>query len=183
MPDTSQMFPFKPKALAPPGSHPVPGGVFPVPLAAARLMQMLPPPTCFNGPFVDVERFVELFKTCQLPEETEMKANIGWPVGKLDKGTLSTLEIMRESSTQNQQPQQRRRTRLMPGTMGDQDHLLHQMSDEDSSSLPAFIPPPTSVGNGSQPAIVSGGPMQFPAGDDIYRMRQLKKARTELDRL
>ena len=34
--------------LTAPGSHPVPGGVFPPPPAAAALLQLLPPPQCFN---------------------------------------------------------------------------------------------------------------------------------------
>ncbi|CDQ92596.1 unnamed protein product, partial [Oncorhynchus mykiss] len=46
-PDTSQMIPYQPRHLAPPGLHPVPGGVFPVPPAAVILMKLLPPPTCF----------------------------------------------------------------------------------------------------------------------------------------
>uniref|UniRef100_A0A8C1DUP4 Cleavage stimulation factor subunit 3 n=1 Tax=Cyprinus carpio carpio TaxID=630221 RepID=A0A8C1DUP4_CYPCA len=44
-PDTSQMIPFQPRHLAPPGLHPVPGGVFPVPTTAVILMKLLPPPT------------------------------------------------------------------------------------------------------------------------------------------
>uniref|UniRef100_A0A8C1DX21 Cleavage stimulation factor subunit 3 n=1 Tax=Cyprinus carpio carpio TaxID=630221 RepID=A0A8C1DX21_CYPCA len=44
-PDTSQMIPFQPRHLAPPGLHPVPGGVFPVPPTAVILMKLLPPPT------------------------------------------------------------------------------------------------------------------------------------------
>ncbi|XP_064870122.1 cleavage stimulation factor subunit 3-like [Oncorhynchus nerka] len=46
-PDTSQMIPYQPRHMAPPGLHPVPGGVFPVPPAAVILMKLLPPPTCF----------------------------------------------------------------------------------------------------------------------------------------
>eukprot|EP00079_Xenopus_tropicalis_P016016 XP_004914283.1 PREDICTED: cleavage stimulation factor subunit 3-like [Xenopus tropicalis] len=47
-PDTSQTIPFQPRHLAPPGLHPVPGGVFPVPPAAVILMKLLPPPICFQ---------------------------------------------------------------------------------------------------------------------------------------
>ncbi|TNN75830.1 Cleavage stimulation factor subunit 3 [Liparis tanakae] len=47
-PDTNQMIPFQPRHLAPPGLHPVPGGVFPVPPAAVVLMKLLPPPMCFT---------------------------------------------------------------------------------------------------------------------------------------
>lgn len=34
-------------------------GVFPPPPAAAQLMQILPPPWCFNGPFVSVDLLIE----------------------------------------------------------------------------------------------------------------------------
>ncbi|KAG5839983.1 hypothetical protein ANANG_G00211290 [Anguilla anguilla] len=63
-PDTNQMIPFQPRHLAPPGLHPVPGGVFPVPPAAVILMKLLPPPTCFTGPFVQVDELLESFRRC-----------------------------------------------------------------------------------------------------------------------
>ncbi|KAI4880194.1 hypothetical protein NFI96_026030 [Prochilodus magdalenae] len=55
----------------PPGLHPVPGGVFPVPPAAVVLMKLLPPPTCFTGPFVKVDELMESFRRCALPETVE----------------------------------------------------------------------------------------------------------------
>ncbi|MCP9263715.1 Cleavage stimulation factor subunit 3 [Dirofilaria immitis] len=58
-PDTDQMIPFKPKLNTNASYHPIPGGVFPPPAAAAQLMQMLPPPYCFNGPFVSVDLLME----------------------------------------------------------------------------------------------------------------------------
>ncbi|XP_035663153.1 cleavage stimulation factor subunit 3-like [Branchiostoma floridae] len=68
-PATDQMLPFKPRALAPPGMHPVPGGVFPMPLPAASLLNLMPPPTCFHGPFVNIDDLVKTFETCALPED------------------------------------------------------------------------------------------------------------------
>uniref|UniRef100_A0AAX7UQL8 Cleavage stimulation factor subunit 3 n=1 Tax=Astatotilapia calliptera TaxID=8154 RepID=A0AAX7UQL8_ASTCA len=56
-PDTNQMIPFQPRHLAPPGLHPVPGGVFPVPPAA--------------GPFVQVDELMETFRRCTLPETVD----------------------------------------------------------------------------------------------------------------
>ncbi|XP_030650237.1 cleavage stimulation factor subunit 3 [Chanos chanos] len=70
-PDTNQMIPFQPRHLAPPGLHPVPGGVFPVPPAAVILMKLLPPPTCFTGPFVQVDELMETFRRCTLPETVD----------------------------------------------------------------------------------------------------------------
>ncbi|KHN81350.1 Cleavage stimulation factor subunit 3 [Toxocara canis] len=58
-PDTDQMIPFKPKLNTTASFHPVPGGIFPPPPAAAQLMQTLPPPWCFNGPFVSVDLLIE----------------------------------------------------------------------------------------------------------------------------
>uniref|UniRef100_A0A0R3S461 Suf domain-containing protein n=1 Tax=Elaeophora elaphi TaxID=1147741 RepID=A0A0R3S461_9BILA len=58
-PDTDQMIPFKPKLNTNTSYHPVPGGVFPPPPAAAQLMQTLPPPWCFSGPFVSVDLLME----------------------------------------------------------------------------------------------------------------------------
>ncbi|XP_051953719.1 cleavage stimulation factor subunit 3 [Xyrauchen texanus] len=70
-PDTSQMIPFQPRHLAPPGLHPVPGGVFPVPPTAVVLMKLLPPPSCFSGPFVQVDELMESFRRCVLPETVD----------------------------------------------------------------------------------------------------------------
>ncbi|KAI2653880.1 Cleavage stimulation factor subunit 3 [Labeo rohita] len=87
-PDTSQMIPFQPRHLAPPGLHPVPGGVFPVPPTAVILMKLLPPPSCFTvsstsillftalnhcltGPFVQVDELMESLRRCVLPETVD----------------------------------------------------------------------------------------------------------------
>ena len=68
-PDTSQMVPFKPKFKWFAGEHRLPGGGFPIPQAAAELCQSLPPPACFQGPFVVVDRLMESFMSMQLPKE------------------------------------------------------------------------------------------------------------------
>jgi len=68
-PDTSQMVPFKPKFKWFAGEHRLPGGGFPIPQAAAELCQKLPPPQCFQGPFVIVDRLVESFMSMQLANE------------------------------------------------------------------------------------------------------------------
>ncbi|XP_075693890.1 cleavage stimulation factor subunit 3 isoform X2 [Rhinoderma darwinii] len=70
-PDTSQMIPFQPRHLAPPGLHPIPGGVFPVPPAAVLLMKLLPPPLYYQGPFVQVDELMEMFRRCKIPETVE----------------------------------------------------------------------------------------------------------------
>ena len=68
-PDTSQMVPFKPKFKWITGEHRVSGGGFPLPVAAAALCQLIPPPVCFQGPFVVVDRLMDVFMTMRLPNE------------------------------------------------------------------------------------------------------------------
>ncbi|XP_049570178.1 cleavage stimulation factor subunit 3 isoform X4 [Orcinus orca] len=59
-----------------PGLHPVPGGVFPVPPAAVVLMKLLPPPICFQGPFVQVDELMEIFRRCKIPNTVEEAVRI-----------------------------------------------------------------------------------------------------------
>ncbi|KAJ8954152.1 hypothetical protein NQ318_005746 [Aromia moschata] len=68
VPDYSQMIPYKPKANALPGEHPVPGGTFPQPPAAAHLCTLLPPPHCFRGPFVHIDILMDIFSRIHLPD-------------------------------------------------------------------------------------------------------------------
>ncbi|XP_036595701.1 cleavage stimulation factor subunit 3-like [Trichosurus vulpecula] len=75
-PDIQQMIPFLPRYLAPPASHPVPGGVFPVPPAALGLMKLLPPPVCFQGPFVQVDVLMDIFRRCTIPSSVEEAVSI-----------------------------------------------------------------------------------------------------------
>ncbi|XP_057688471.1 cleavage stimulation factor subunit 3 [Corythoichthys intestinalis] len=84
-PDINQMIPFQPRHMAPPGLHPVPGGVFPVPPVAVLLMKLLPPPTCFTGPFVQVDELIETFRRCTLPETVE--AAVELITGRLPDGS------------------------------------------------------------------------------------------------
>jgi len=67
MPDTSQMVPFKPQFKWIIGEHRVSGGSFPLPVAAIALCQSLPPPDCYQGPFVMVDRLMDVFMTMKLP--------------------------------------------------------------------------------------------------------------------
>ncbi|XP_076256527.1 cleavage stimulation factor subunit su(f) isoform X2 [Rhynchophorus ferrugineus] len=68
-PDYSQMIPYKPKANPLPGEHPVPGGSFPMPPAAAHLCTLLPPPHCFRGPFVHIDIMMDIFNRIHLPDQ------------------------------------------------------------------------------------------------------------------
>ncbi|CAH1992348.1 unnamed protein product [Acanthoscelides obtectus] len=68
LPDYSQMIPYKPKSNPLPGEHPVPGGTFPMPPAAAYLCTQLPPPQCFRGPFVHIDILMDIFSRIHLPD-------------------------------------------------------------------------------------------------------------------
>ena len=57
-PDISQMTPFKPTYHWYPGQHRIPGGVFPLPPLAADLCSKLPPPQCFEGPYVILDNLL-----------------------------------------------------------------------------------------------------------------------------
>ncbi|EFO86298.1 hypothetical protein GCK72_004918 [Caenorhabditis remanei] len=73
-PDITQMIPFKPRVNCNASFHPVPGGVYPPPPAAAHLLSLLPPPTCFIGPFVNVEALCNLLSQVQLPNMSYSKS-------------------------------------------------------------------------------------------------------------
>merc|ERR1712226_1193174 len=68
LPDTSQMIPFKPNRTPVADTLTVPGGEFPIPPAAAAIMRKLPPPSCFQGPFVILDEFMKQMLELELPE-------------------------------------------------------------------------------------------------------------------
>ncbi|CAH1120995.1 unnamed protein product [Ceutorhynchus assimilis] len=77
-PDYGQMIPYKPKKNALPGDHPVPGGSFPLPPLAADLCKLLPPPDCFQGPFVHVDKLMDIFNRLHLPEKAPTTTENGF---------------------------------------------------------------------------------------------------------
>jgi len=68
-PDYSQMVPFKPKVNWRPGEFMLPGGSFPPPPSAGDLLKLLPPPSCFQGPHVIVDRLMETFAKIRVPDK------------------------------------------------------------------------------------------------------------------
>ena len=68
-PDYSQMVPFKPKVNWRPGEFMLPGGSFPPPPSAGDLLKLLPPPSCFQGPHVIVDKLMETFAKIRLPDK------------------------------------------------------------------------------------------------------------------
>ncbi|XP_018561901.1 protein suppressor of forked [Anoplophora glabripennis] len=84
LPDYSQMIPYKPKSNALPGEHPVSGGTFPQPPAAAHLCTLLPPPHCFRGPFVHIDILMDIFIRIHLPENFPPPSENGGDVRLFD---------------------------------------------------------------------------------------------------
>lgn len=48
--------------------HLVPGGEFPVPTAAVGLVQSIPPPGSYSGPFVVVDELMDQFRNWTIPD-------------------------------------------------------------------------------------------------------------------
>ncbi|XP_071875267.1 protein suppressor of forked-like [Bombus fervidus] len=111
-PDISQMIPYKPKVNPLPGKHPVPGGSFPLPPAAAQLCTMLPPPTCFRGPFVAVDLLMDVFNRIQLPDHAPLPVADNGCDTKLFDLANSVHSIVDKSNNGVSIGFKRRRTRL-----------------------------------------------------------------------
>nr|XP_047143845.1 cleavage stimulation factor subunit 3 isoform X1 [Hydra vulgaris] len=69
-PDVNQMKPFKPTAAVNNRviGNIASGGVFAPPPAVAELLQALPPPMSFRGPFVNLDKLINLISKCVLDE-------------------------------------------------------------------------------------------------------------------
>ncbi|KAL5010433.1 hypothetical protein ScPMuIL_012738 [Solemya velum] len=73
------------------GAHIVPGGVFPPPPTASNLMTVLPPPQCFAGPFVQIDKFIAKMKDLVLPDGPVVEN--GDMNFKIDPGTQYSIDI------------------------------------------------------------------------------------------
>lgn len=116
-PDANQMLPFKPKAYPRTGSHPVAGGEFPPPPAASSLIHLLPPPECFHGPFVQVDKFLEHFLNLEIPEDylTQVASESEDLANNIDSGTALSIELANTASLSHMQlllAARRRRQRI-----------------------------------------------------------------------
>ena len=122
-PDYSQMIPFKPIANPLPGEHPVPGGSFPLPPAAAQLCTLLPPPECFSGPFVGVEFHMQVLNELQMPTHAPRPiANNGCDT-KLFDLAKSSQWIVDKTAEGNNIASKRKRSRL-GGNDSEEENLL-----------------------------------------------------------
>ncbi|CAF4235619.1 unnamed protein product, partial [Rotaria sordida] len=67
-PDIKHLMPFRPTRNPLPGSHPTPGGVFPLPDTALYLVKVLPPPRNFEGPFVIIDELMDRVARIVIPD-------------------------------------------------------------------------------------------------------------------
>lgn len=68
--DLMQPFkPVKPNKMAAVAVQPIPGGVFQYPTLLVELIKRLPPPFSFDGPFVKIDEFIQLFRELNLPDD------------------------------------------------------------------------------------------------------------------
>ncbi|CAF2004236.1 unnamed protein product [Rotaria magnacalcarata] len=90
-PDIKHLMPFRPTRNPLPGSHPTPGGVFPLPDTALYLVKVLPPPRNFEGPFVIIDELMDRMTRTTIPDTFE-------PVRISVQG-----EVIRDLDTNNNQ--------------------------------------------------------------------------------
>ncbi|CAG9576921.1 unnamed protein product [Danaus chrysippus] len=107
-PDTSQMIPYKPKSNPLPGEHPIPGGSFPLPPAAASLCTAMPPPSSYRGPFVAVDMLIALFNRITLPDKPAAPTNENGCDTKLFELARSVHWIMDDDTTKNNTARRRK---------------------------------------------------------------------------
>lgn len=133
------------------------GGTFPMPPAAAHLNSLLPLPVYFHGPFVGVDKLMEVFQRLHLPEKPPSPNGEGTDPSQFDLAK-SVHWVMnsendhpnpREHNFHNHRGGKRGFKRKGFGMHSNQDH--HDSDDDDSSAAP-----PT---------------------NDIYRIRQQKRVK------
>lgn len=147
-PDLQQMIPFKPKVMAPVGAHPLPGGVFPPPPVASHLLACMPPPTCYHGPFVSVDRLIDAFQNCKLPDAPQHASGDGMNGhNALHEEYTKLFEFFANTGALPQPEGRKRKLGAGGGTPADGDD-----SEEDDSTA-------------------------APPVNDIYRSRQQKRVK------
>ncbi|XP_005184856.1 protein suppressor of forked [Musca domestica] len=128
-PDFSQFIPFKPKANAYPGAHPLAGGVFPQPPALAALCATLPPPICFRGPFVSIEMLFDIFNRIKLTDAPPLPSGDPGCDTKIFDLAKSVHWIVDESVCSGDATAGIKRRRMLPG------------GDDSDEETPTAAPP------------------------------------------
>ncbi|CAF1348875.1 unnamed protein product [Didymodactylos carnosus] len=97
-PDIKHMMPYRPTRNVLPGSHPTPGGVFPLPDTALYLVKVLPPPRNFEGPFVIIDELMEKIARAIIPDTYEpVRVNINGEAIRENDMNLHTTNIKKTS--------------------------------------------------------------------------------------
>ena len=165
-PDVQQMLPFKPKAYARTGSHPVSGGEFPPPPVASHLLKLIPPPNCYHGPFVRVEALMELILNCQLPEELLRPASLADGERPIDPGTAISIEAS-TMGLRMQGVSRKRKAAVAPAAGGTGNATGNSVAGTTGNTNASGV-----VDDDDDVAAHSVSVMQ---GGDVYRNRQLAK--------
>ncbi|PAA82567.1 hypothetical protein BOX15_Mlig031030g1 [Macrostomum lignano] len=162
-PDFSQMLPFRPRAHPRTDSHPVPGGEFPLPPAASHLVRILPPPTCFRGPFVNVDQLMEQMAQLPVPEDY-VRRQYSAEDRQIDQGTAFSIEVATSGL-----PSGLKRRNLFPP----------------DAHLSFMLPPPPPTADPADPTVMpadaeatGGGSSAGGAPAETYRHRLQKRIKT-----
>ncbi|CAF3540845.1 unnamed protein product [Rotaria sordida] len=98
-PDIKHMMPFRPTRKPLPGSHPTPGGAFPLPDTALYLVKVLPPARNFEGPFVIIDELMERVTRITIPDSFDpIRFSIqGEVIRDLDSSNTNTSQQNRKT--------------------------------------------------------------------------------------
>src|ERR1700760_816606 len=89
------------------------GGMFPMPPVAAYVSSMLPPPAFFHGPFVSVDKLMEVFRRLHLPDKAPPATGEGVDPSVFDIAKSATFNTdALEDGYRDHGPQKRRRMGL-----------------------------------------------------------------------
>ncbi|CDS37190.1 cleavage stimulation factor subunit 3 [Echinococcus multilocularis] len=185
-PDFAQMLPFKPKAYPRTGSHPVAGGEFPPPPAASALIHMLPPPECFHGPFVQVDKFLEHFLNLDIPEDyiTQVMAESeDLAMTNIDAGTAISIEMSNAAPQQvflaaavRRRKQLQQQDNVVAGRKRSATATTNAFGDSEDEAEPEEEDENDSAFNDDAEAGGSGGGSNVTSGVlDIFKLRQTKR--------
>jgi len=115
------------------------GGTFPIPPAVAHLNNLLPPPVYFHGPFVGVDKLMDVFQRLLLPDETTAPNGEGCDSTQFDlaKSVHWVVNPDQDNNThhghhnQNNRGGRRGTKRKMGGNQNQ-----HDSDDDDSNAQP-----------------------------------------------
>ncbi|VDD75299.1 unnamed protein product [Mesocestoides corti] len=181
-PDFSQMLPFKPKAYPRTGSHPVAGGEFPPPPAASALIHMLPPPDCFHGPFVQVDKFLEHFLNLEIPEDyiaQVMAESEDMAMTNIDAGTAVSIEMSNAAPQQLMLAAVARRRKQQEGPIAGRKRagtaITNAFGDSEDEADPDEDDEDDGPINDDSEGVIGSSNVTSGGVVDLFRLRQVKR--------